>query len=66
VHGYILATGHEGEGIGLAPATADLVVAAVLENRPTPEQAEAFEHLSPDRFGPAEGAVVERVGEQSA
>jgi sarcosine oxidase subunit beta len=66
VPGYILATGHEGEGIGLAPATADLDVAAVLENRPTPEQAEAFEHLSPDRFGPAEGAVVERVGEQSA
>jgi sarcosine oxidase subunit beta len=51
VPGYVLATGHEGEGIGLAPATADLVTAVVLRTQPTPAQAEALDQLSPDRFG---------------
>ncbi|MEV0809793.1 FAD-dependent oxidoreductase [Micromonospora sp. NPDC050200] len=48
--GYILATGHEGEGIGLAPITAELVAACVLGSVPDSLHAEALEAFSPDRL----------------
>ncbi len=48
-----VATGHEGAGIGLAPATGELV-AAWHAHAPTPVPIEWF---SPDRFAPAALAV---------
>jgi glycine/D-amino acid oxidase-like deaminating enzyme len=48
-----VATGHEGAGIGLAPATGELV-AAWHAGEPTPVPIEWF---SPDRFAPAALAV---------
>ncbi|MFF5335449.1 NAD(P)/FAD-dependent oxidoreductase [Streptomyces sp. NPDC013181] len=48
VPGLFHACGHEGAGIGLAPATAALVTAAVLGEPPPLDPAP----FSPDRFGP--------------
>ncbi|MFI2666886.1 NAD(P)/FAD-dependent oxidoreductase [Micromonospora carbonacea] len=48
--GYILATGHEGEGIGLAPITAELVAGCVLGDVPDDLSAEALAAFSPDRL----------------
>lgn len=48
--GYVLACGHEGEGIGLAPATAALVEAAVCGEDGDDSDAAARWALSPDRF----------------
>lgn len=48
--GYVLATGHEGEGIGLAPATAELVAATVLERPPSGLLADAAAAFTPDRL----------------
>lgn len=61
VSGYVLATGHEGEGIGLAPSTADLVTATVLGDHLTPAQAQALEHLSPDRYFDDQSLAAEPV-----
>lgn len=48
--GYVLACGHEGEGIGLAPATAELVEALVT-GRPTDAvDDDGWRALSPARF----------------
>jgi D-hydroxyproline dehydrogenase subunit beta len=55
VPGYVVATGHEGEGIGLAPATAELVAIAVLGTEPDDEQRDALDQFAPDRF---EGDVL--------
>lgn len=59
--GYVLATGHEGEGIGLAPVTAELVAAAVLSESVTGLLAEALEAFSPDRLPLGGGPVEEDV-----
>lgn len=48
--GYLLATGHEGEGIGLAPITADLIRDLVLGTEMTPLFREVLEHADPHRF----------------
>ena len=48
VPGLLHACGHEGAGVGLAPATAELVTAALTETTP-PVDAHPFR---PDRFGP--------------
>ena len=48
--GYILATGHEGEGIGLAPITAEMVAACILNLATPPLTEQAMKLLSPDRF----------------
>ncbi|WP_329239733.1 FAD-binding oxidoreductase [Actinoallomurus sp. NBC_01490] len=48
--GYVLATGHEGEGVGLAPVTAELVAAAVLEAPVSGPLSEALTAFSPDRL----------------
>jgi glycine/D-amino acid oxidase-like deaminating enzyme len=48
--GYVYATGHEGEGIGLAPITADLVTGLVL-GEPGDELADAVLAVAdPNRF----------------
>lgn len=52
VPGLFHACGHEGAGIGLAPATAALVTAAVLGEPPPLDPAP----FSPDRFGSGSGA----------
>lgn len=50
VPGYLPATGHEGEGIGFAPVTAELIRHAILD-RPTDELlSRAADAWSPNRF----------------
>ena len=48
--GYVLATGHEGEGIGLAPATAEMVAGVVRGLELPPVMNQALEDFSPGRF----------------
>ncbi|QAY62140.1 FAD-binding oxidoreductase [Xylanimonas allomyrinae] len=48
--GYLLATGHEGEGIGLAPVTAELIASIVTGARIDNELTEALRRFDPDRF----------------
>jgi D-hydroxyproline dehydrogenase subunit beta len=48
-----VATGHEGAGIGLAPATAELVTGWYTGAAPT-----ALESFSPDRFAPLAQAAT--------
>lgn len=51
VEGYLLATGHEGEGIALAPVTAEMILTLVTgESIPSP-LGSAFELFSPARHG---------------
>jgi glycine/D-amino acid oxidase-like deaminating enzyme len=54
VAGLLYATGHEGAGIGLAPATAELVTAFVTGARPA---------VDPAAFAPARFALTATVGE---
>jgi D-hydroxyproline dehydrogenase subunit beta len=49
VPGFVQASGHEGAGIGLAPATAELVT-ALIDGKPPPVAAEPF---APGRFAAA-------------
>ncbi|MHB1800460.1 MAG: NAD(P)/FAD-dependent oxidoreductase [Actinomycetes bacterium] len=51
VAGYFLATGHEGEGIGLAPITADIITALVTSSGLTPLFTEVLANTDPQRFG---------------
>lgn len=55
--GYVLATGHEGEGIALAPVTADMVTQLVTEGPRDEALESAFEHFDPMRLA----RVVEEV-----
>lgn len=48
--GYILATGHEGEGIGLAPATAEMVAGLVSGVELSAVMKQALQDFSPGRF----------------
>lgn len=48
--GYVLATGHEGEGIGLAPVTAELVAAAIQDVPLSGPLSEALKAFTPDRL----------------
>lgn len=48
--GYILAAGHEGEGIALAPITADMVVGCILGQRNDPELERSYELFDPRRL----------------
>lgn len=48
IPGLLVAAGHEGAGIGLAPATAELIAAAVTDGAPAIPDA-----FLPGRFGPA-------------
>jgi sarcosine oxidase subunit beta len=50
IPGYLLATGHEGEGIGLAPATAELITALILNQDLDDLYHTAARRFSPDRF----------------
>lgn len=52
--GYLLATGHEGEGIGLAPVTADTIAALVTGTTRSPLVNDILEACDPHRF-PAQG-----------
>ena len=54
VPGLFHATGHEGAGIGLAPATAELITALINGGRPPPADAAPF---APARFGPGVSAA---------
>lgn len=58
--GYLLATGHEGEGIGLAPVTAQLVAKIVDGEAPTALEAWALDAMRPDRFALTESHEVAR------
>jgi D-hydroxyproline dehydrogenase subunit beta len=55
VPGLYHATGHEGAGIGLAPATAELLV-ALIDGAPAPVDPAPFSpaRFSPARFSPAQ------------
>lgn len=55
--GYLVATGHEGEGIGLAPITADIIAYLVTGAEPQPLFTEVLKRTDPHRFAnrPAEG-----------
>lgn len=57
VDGYVLAAGHEGEGIALAPITADIVVQSILGGMRDPD----LEH-SRDLFNPMRMVQSEKVG----
>jgi glycine/D-amino acid oxidase-like deaminating enzyme len=48
--GYVLATGHEGEGIAMAPVTAEMVSQIILETEPDPGLEEAFRLFEPMRL----------------
>jgi len=50
IPGYIVATGHEGEGIGLAPVTAEMVLATVLGTQPPALLSQALKEFGPDRL----------------
>lgn len=50
LEGYLLATGHEGEGIGLAPVTADTIAALVTGAPRSPLVSEVLEACDPHRF----------------
>lgn len=56
--GYVLATGHEGEGIGLAPVTADMVCQIVTGHERDSSLEEAFRLFDPMRLGRS----IEREG----
>ncbi|MGV8876005.1 MAG: NAD(P)/FAD-dependent oxidoreductase [Rhodoglobus sp.] len=51
--GYVLATGHEGEGIAMAPVTAEMVCQAILGTEPDPGLDEAFRLFDPMRLQPS-------------
>jgi sarcosine oxidase subunit beta len=53
LEGYVLATGHEGEGIAMAPVTADMVCQAIFGGQPDPSLDEAFRLFEPMRLKPA-------------
>lgn len=48
--GYLVATGHEGEGIGLAPITADIIAGLVAGEELSPLLAETLARTDPHRF----------------
>lgn len=54
IPGYVLATGHEGEGVGLSPVTAELVTSVVLDQASPPGStrllAEARAAFDPERL----------------
>jgi sarcosine oxidase subunit beta len=50
VQGYLLATGHEGEGIGLAPITADIIESLVTGGTLTPIFEKVLAVTNPERF----------------
>ncbi|RSS79691.1 FAD-binding oxidoreductase [Streptomyces sp. WAC06614] len=56
VPGLLHACGHEGAGIGLAPATGVLIAAALAGTRPPLDPAP----FRPDRFGPADPKEADR------
>ena len=55
--GYVLAAGHEGEGIALAPITADMVVQIIAGLEREPVLADAFRHFDPERLVQLEEAA---------
>jgi sarcosine oxidase subunit beta len=50
VQGYLVATGHEGEGIGLAPITADIIESLVTGGTLTPIFEKTLAVTNPERF----------------
>lgn len=60
--GYVLATGHEGEGIGMAPVTAEMVVHLVTGRSPDATLDGAFATFDPRRLAAASRLAPAEAG----